>query len=164
MALSKRGDYVVRSAIWLARAYRTGRSCKLREVADEMRVPRTFVSQILGDLVHAGLVASSFGAHGGYRLSRRPEEVSLLQVVEAGEGPLGQTRCVQGAVPCPWQPTCPLHETWTAASALLRDTLAKVSLADLAERDRAIELGTYPVPADAHRRAARSAPAPGSTG
>jgi Rrf2 family protein len=154
LKLSKRGDYVVRSAICLARAYESGTPKKLRQVSADMGVPRTFVSQILGDLVHADLAVSSFGKDGGYRLARPPAEVSLLEVVEAGEGPLVPETCALGDGPCRWEAVCPLHESWGAASSALRQELAATSLADVAERSRAIEAGTYPVPADTHRRAA----------
>ncbi len=153
LTLSKRGDYVVRSAICLARAFGSGAPTKRHRVSAEMGVPRTFVSQILGDLVHAGLAVSSFGRDGGYRLARPPAEVSLLEVVEAGEGPLAPEACALGDGPCHWDVVCPLHESWGAASSALRRELAATSLADVAERSRAIEAGSYPVPADAHRRA-----------
>ncbi|MHB1781714.1 MAG: Rrf2 family transcriptional regulator [Acidimicrobiales bacterium] len=154
LTLSKRGDYVVRSAICLARAYESGATKKLREVSAEMGVPRTFVSQILGDLVRAGLATSSFGKDGGYRLAREPGQTSLLDVVEAAEGPLAPERCALGDGPCRWEAVCPLHETWGAATVSLRGVLASTSLAIVAQRDLAIEAGTYPVPADAHRLAA----------
>ena len=154
LTLSKRGDYVVRSAICLARAYESGATKKLREVSAEMGVPRTFVSQILGDLVRAGLATSSFGKDGGYRLAREPGQTSLLDVVEAAEGPLAPERCALGDGPCRWEAVCPLHETWGAATVTLRGVLASTSLAIVAERDLAIEAGTYPVPPDAHRLAA----------
>jgi Rrf2 family protein len=159
LALSKRGDYVVRSAICLARAHGSGEPKKLRQVSAEMGVPRTFVSQILGDLLHAGLAVSFFGKDGGYRLARPPAEVSLLEIVEAGEGTLDPPRCALGWVPCRWEDVCPLHETLGRGRESLRAVLAATSLAELAERDQAIEAGTYPVPADAHRRAARTVPA-----
>lgn len=151
LTLSKRGDYVVRSAICLGRAYASGEARKLRQVSSEMGVPRTFVSQILGDLVHAGIAVSSFGTNGGYRLARPPSEVSLLEVVEAGEGNLASESCVLGDGPCHWEQVCPLHEAWSALSDSLRQQLAGTSLAELVERDRAIEDGEYLVPPDAHR-------------
>jgi Rrf2 family protein len=154
LKLSKRGDYVVRSAICLACAYESGALKKRHEVSAEMGVPRTFVSQILGDLVRAGLAVSAFGKDGGYRLARPPAEISLVEVVEAGEGPLIPGTCAIGDGPCRWEAVCPLHESWGAASASLRSELAATSLADVAERSRVIEAGTYPVPADAHRQAA----------
>ncbi len=152
LELSKRGDYVVRSAICLARAYDSGTPVKLREISAEMGVPRTFVSQILGDLSRVGLAVSYFGTKGGYRLAHPPEEVSLLEVVEAGEGPLSPSSCVLGEGPCRWDSVCPLHETWSAGSAALRSVLASTTIAEIVERDRQIEAGNYPVAADSHRQ------------
>lgn len=152
MTLSKRGDYVVRSALCLARAFGGGETRKIREVVAEMGVPQTFASQILAELVRAGLASSKSGKDGGYRLSRPPETITLLDVVEAGEGPLRAERCALGDGPCRWQAVCPLHETWQAATGALREILAAATLADVAERDRALELGLLPIPADSHRR------------
>ena len=119
-----------------------------------MDVPQTFASQILADLVRAGLATSRAGKAGGYRLVRPPEDVSLLEVVEAGEGPLRSERCALGEGPCRWEHVCPLHETWGAATGALRETLAKTSLATIVERDQALERSEYPVPADSHRHGA----------
>ncbi len=152
LKLSKRGDYVVRSALCLARAYDAPSPTKLRQVSLEMGVPRTFVSQILGDLVQAGLATSFFGTNGGYRLTRTPAQITLLEVVEAGEGPLESDTCVLGDEPCQWDAVCPMHETWTAATAALRAELAASTLATLVERDRLITAGEYHV--IGHRRPA----------
>lgn len=151
MTLSKRGDYVVRSALALARAWPTGEPRKIREVVAEMGVPQTFASQILADLVKAGLATSKAGKDGGYRLSRSPEEIAMVEVVEAGEGPLRADRCALGEGPCRWDDVCPLHETWRAATDALRGVLSETSLADLARQDLAIELGRVGPVADSHR-------------
>lgn len=154
LTLTKRGDYAVRSAIALGRSYASGTPRKLRQVSADMTVPRTFVSQILGDLVRAGIAVSSYGVNGGYRLTRPPEEISLLEVVEAAEGRLTQSGCVAGDGPCHWQQVCPLHESWTELVGATRELLERTSLAQLADRDGRLEEGSYPVPADAHRVAA----------
>lgn len=151
MTLSKRGDYVMRSAICLARAFDAGTSRKIREVVAETEVPQTFASQILADLGRAGLAIAKAGRGGGYRLTRPPGEITVLEVIEAAEGPLRAERCALGDGPCRWEAVCPLHETWSMATAALRELLAKTTLAELAARDAAIEAGTYPVPSDAHR-------------
>ncbi len=151
MTLSKRGDYVMRSAISLARVYDENVSRKIREVVAETEVPQTFASQILADLVRAGLASSKAGRTGGYRLARPPSDISVLEVIEAAEGPLRAERCALSEGPCRWSSVCPLHETWSAATAALRELLAKTTLAEVAARDIAIEAGTYPVPADSHR-------------
>jgi Rrf2 family protein len=151
MTLSKRGDYVMRSAISLAQAFDDGTPRKIREIVADTAVPQTFASQILADLVRAGLAISKAGRDGGYRLSRRPAEISVLEVIEAGEGPLRAERCALGEGPCRWEAVCPLHETWIQATVVLRELLAGTTLAEIAARDHAIEAGTYEIPADSHR-------------
>ncbi len=151
MTLSKRGDYVVRSAISLARAFEEGVPRKIREVVSEMEVPQTFASQILADLVRAGVASSRAGRNGGYWLARAPGDISVLEVVEAAEGPLRAERCALAEGPCRWEAVCPLHETWSTATAALREVLAATTLAEVAARDRSIEMGTYPIPGGSHR-------------
>lgn len=157
VTLSKRGSYAAAAAICLARAYESGRPKKLREISAEMAIPRTFASQILGDLVHAGIAVSAFGRDGGHRLARPPEQVSVAEVIEAAEGPLASERCALRDGPCRWHDVCPMHETMTTATASLREVLTSTTLAMLADRDAAIADGTYPVPADSHRHAAEVA-------
>ncbi|HVA05414.1 MAG TPA: Rrf2 family transcriptional regulator [Acidimicrobiales bacterium] len=151
MTLSKRGDYVMRSAISLARVFDQGGWRKIREVVADTEVPATFASQILADLVRAGLARSKAGRDGGYRLSRAPSDISVLEVIEASEGPLQAERCALGEGPCRWEAVCPLHETWSKATVALRELLVDTSLAEVAVRDAAIEAGTYQTPADSHR-------------
>ena len=152
MTLSRRGDYVMRSAIVLARAFPSDEPRKIREVVAQTAIPSTFASQILADLVRAGLASSRAGRDGGYRLVRPPADVTVLEVVEAAEGPLHAERCALGDGPCHWESVCPLHETWVQATAALRELLARTSLAEVAARDAAIEDGSYLLPAgDSHR-------------
>jgi Rrf2 family protein len=151
LRLSRRGDYVVRSAVCLARAFATGRATELREVSAQMGVPRTYVSQILGDLVRAKVAVSSAGVHGGYRLARPPSEVTLLEIVEAGEGALSPACCALGDGPFRWEQVCPIHDAWERATGALRAELSATSLADLAATDEAIEAGSLPVHPAAHR-------------
>ena len=158
MTLSKRGDYVVRSALCLARATSDGEGRKIREVVAEMDVPRTFASQILADLVRAGIATSKAGKEGGYRLTRPPAEISLLEVVEAGEGNLRSERCALGEGPCRWESVCPLHETWSSATSALREVLAETSLEVVLQRDRELARGEGTIPADSHRPASALAP------
>jgi Rrf2 family protein len=142
LTLSRRGDYAVRSAVCLAWAYGSGRPKKLREISAEMGIPRSFVSQILGDLVRDGLAVPFHGKDGGYRLGCPPGEVSLLQVVEAAEGPLATHGCMLAAGP--WREECPMHEAWSAAVIAFRSVLADTSLAAVAGLDCVIKASAPP--------------------
>ena len=153
MTLSKRGDYVMRAAIYLARASASSPR-KIREVVAETEVPQAYASQILSDLVQAKLATSKAGRDGGFQLSRDPATISALEIVEAAEGPLAAERCALGEGPCKWDDVCPLHETWFEATQQVRAALTRTTLADLAARDEAIENGTYSS-ASSHRRVGR---------
>lgn len=137
LGLSKKGDYAVRAAISLARSpgnkYR-----KIREVAEDMALPPRYTPQILGLLARAGLAEAKAGRDGGYRLSRPADEISLLRVVEAAEGPLQSARCTLRGGPCQWDNVCPVHSAWMAASKALRDSLATVTLSEIARGDAAL--------------------------
>lgn len=134
LGLTSRGRYVVRAAIFLAGAYGSGHLRTRREVSEAMGVPRAFVPQVLSDLIRSGLVVSTPGAHGGYRLARPPDEVRLLDVVEAGEGPVGGVTCGGCGSSCPDPATCGLPSLWQAASTRFADPLARTTLAELVER------------------------------
>jgi Rrf2 family protein len=158
LTLSKRGDYVVRAAIALARAASSGGYRKIREVAQDMDLPRPYTPQILNLLAKAGLAEARAGQQGGYRLRRDPEAISLLEVVEAGEGPLRPARCSLRGGPCHWDDMCALHPAWVSATDALRSSLATTSLASVAHVDERLEAGQFPVYADAHRAQAKRGP------
>ena len=135
LTLTKTGDYAVRSALALASSYREGRYVTIAEVADRMALPRTFTPQVLGRLARAGIAESKAGRGGGYRLTRDPKDISMLEVVEAAEGSLINTRCTLRGGPCRRDDRCVVHDTWIAAGEALRRALASSSLAAVAVAD-----------------------------
>ncbi|MGZ8612617.1 MAG: RrF2 family transcriptional regulator [Actinomycetota bacterium] len=133
LTLTKRGDYVVRAAIALAVAWDgVGRYRKIREVASEMRLPLSYTPQLLGILARAGIAEAKAGRAGGYRLTRPPQAVSILEVIEAAEGSLASRRCAIRGGPCRRHDVCALHPTVVKAAEAIRTTLAATTLADVA--------------------------------
>jgi Rrf2 family protein len=126
--LGQTGDYAVRSILALARA---GRRLKAREIAEEMALPAKFLPQILGLLIRAGIVSSVAGPDGGYELAREPEAISLLDVIEAAEGPVRSTKCVLRGGPCRLDGTCAVHDAWADAQAALAAKLARTNFGSL---------------------------------
>ena len=139
LTLSLRGDYVVRAAIGLARAWEHRGYRKIREITEEMGLPASYTPQILGDLARAGLAEARAGRDGGYRLSRSPDEISILEVVEAAEGSLLLGRCTLRGGPCRWDDACAVHDVWASAHENLRRSLAATSLGQVVSVDRALE-------------------------
>lgn len=97
------------------------------------------------------LVASRAGRAGGYRLARPPATISILEIVEALEGPVTEGDCALRGGQCHWEQVCALHPVWSASQEAFRTTLESAALSDILEADRAIEHGTYDVPPDSHR-------------
>lgn len=94
-------------------------------------IPVGYVPQVMGDLVRAGLVANRRGRHGGYRLARPADEVSLLAIVEAVEGDSRRRTCVLRGGPCRVDGVCDVHDAFSRAQEALIGSLAEVSLADV---------------------------------
>jgi Rrf2 family protein len=114
---------------------------KIREVAEEMSLPLQYTPQILSLLGRAGLAEAKAGRDGGYRLSRPPAEITLLEIVEAAEGPIGSDHCTLRGGPCEWENACPVHNSWVEAGRALRESLATTTLADISREDRALSRG-----------------------
>jgi Rrf2 family protein len=146
-SLGRKGDYSVRAVLYLARYH--GDRRKSREIAHEMDIPARYLTQILASLVQQGLLNAMAGPSGGYCLARPPKEISLLEVVEAAEGPIGLDQCVLQGGPCSWENSCPVHIPWARAQNAMAEHLASTSFADLVEAATEIDEGTQVLPEDA---------------
>jgi Rrf2 family protein len=138
--LGKHGDYAIRAALDLAR-HSSGGLRKAREIAASMDIPLGFLKTILSDLVAQGLFVSTAGPNGGYRLTRPPEEITLLDIVESAERYLSPDMCILRGGPCDWSGACPMHDFWGLAQEAFADSLGATNLAQLALIDRDIESG-----------------------
>lgn len=142
LQLTRRGDYAVRAAISLARAAGSAHYVKLREVSGEMAIPLRYTQEILSLLRRAGLAEARAGKQGGYRLLRAPGKISLLDVVEAAEGPLRLARCTLSGGPCHWEDkVCAVHATWEEANRALAASLGAQSLEGVIEVDDRLRAG-----------------------
>lgn len=133
--LSRKGEYALRAMIVLARGYGEG-PMRVQEIADEERIPKKFLEQILLELKNAGLLDSKRGAGGGYRLIKRPEEVTLARIVRIIEGPLAPLSCVSqmAHVRCPDQDTCRLYSVMLDVRNAIAEVLEGVTLADVSKK------------------------------
>jgi Rrf2 family protein len=150
ITLGRKGDYSVRAVLDVARHTHDGRR-KTREIAEAMDIPRNYLTQILADLVTRGLLDARAGPAGGYALARHPDQITLLDVVAASEGPVTLDQCVLEGGPCDWVGTCPVHDTWARAQTAFTEQLAATTFADLAEIDAQIQAGTHHADAPPHR-------------
>ena len=104
------------------------------ELASETGVPVPMVSKILKRLARGGLLVSSRGAHGGYRLARAPEDISMADIVVAIEGGISMTSCSEGGdSSCRLESRCRVHANWRKLNKVVVGALARVSLAEMAQ-------------------------------
>ncbi|BCT92866.1 transcriptional regulator [Lysobacter helvus] len=101
------------------------------ELAERAGLEATTVAKLLKPLAQAGLVASFRGAHGGYRLAREANAISLIEIVEAMEGPLAMTECSLHADACGIEHSCGVRANWRRINDVVADALRGVTLADL---------------------------------
>ena len=130
MRLSNLADYAV---VMLAAAARAGSTrLSATSLAEETGLPLPTVQKLVGRLAAAGVIVSSRGTGGGFDLARSPENISLADIVEAVEGPIAMTACVeQGRHDCALETDCRVKPHWGAVNDALKGALAGVSLATL---------------------------------
>jgi Rrf2 family protein len=109
-----------------------------------MGLPLSYTPQVLKLLAEAGVAEARAGRDGGYRLTRRPSAISLLEVVEAAEGAFVLDRCILRGGPCHWEQACAVHAAWSAAIQACRDSLKETTLAHLVAADERLAEGRAP--------------------
>ena len=123
MEISRRTDYGVRVILDLS-ALAGDERASTHEIADRQNIPAPFLAKIIAQLSLSGLVTTFRGAGGGVKLARPPSEISLLQVIEALDGPVRLNRCVIEPGACPRDAFCPVHHIWAKAQVDLTSLLA----------------------------------------
>lgn len=152
MDITRRCDYACRI---LRAAYKSGDAyVSVSDIAEDEGIPYAFARSIQHDLVKGGLIKTVRGARGGLALNCDPADVTLLEVLEAIQGPVSVSLCVLDPEYCEKQKSCAYNKLWQGADRLLNDYFGSITLKDL------IELGaTHPV-VEAALAKARSKEAP----
>jgi Rrf2 family protein len=131
MKISRKSDYALRAVLFIARQPSDSRS-SINAIAESERVPRDFLAKILKELTRAEILKSYQGVHGGYQLARPSAQVSLLDVIEAMDGPLGLNLCVRGdGCDCDHTERCAMHPFWKKLQAQVRSSLKNETFAKL---------------------------------
>lgn len=114
MQITKQADYAVRAVLYLARLG-AGNRASTSKIAEDQHIPPSFLAKIVSQLSIAGLLHTSRGARGGVMLARNCEEITLLNVVEAIDGPVHLNECTHSGSMCPFANDCPLSSIWQDA-------------------------------------------------
>lgn len=137
-------EYSLRAVAMLAGDPETARTT--REIAEVTKIPQAYLSKVLQELRRAGIVQSQAGARGGVRLVRDPEELTILEVVNAVD-PVARIRECPLGLASHGVRLCPLHKRLDSAMEMVEDAFAKTTLAEvLAEPTESIPLCDFPSP------------------
>jgi Rrf2 family protein len=135
MQITRQADYALRAMLYLARMDKDVRAAT-SQIADDQQIPPSFLAKIISQLSIAGLILTSRGARGGVTLARTPEEISLLDVVEAIDGPISLNVCSHSSGVCPFGEDCPIQPIWSDAQHELVDRLKSTNFAKLVKSSR----------------------------
>ncbi len=149
MQITRETDYAVRCVLYLSR--KGSGITMVDEIAQEMSIPRSFLSKILQKLSKASLIKSYRGIKGGFELARSPELISLLDIVETIQGPVALNRCAVDPAACGFSTTCTVHPVWVELRSHVAGFLAGISFRHLAEKssaDKRTLITTQKVPSE----------------
>jgi Rrf2 family protein len=111
---------------------------KIHEISDRQDISEYYLQQILSSLTKANLVNSSAESHGGFSLALPPDKISLLDIVEVLEGSLSLVGCVESPQKCSRSECCSTRWAWSQVSENLKETLRKITLEELARKQKSM--------------------------
>jgi Rrf2 family protein len=135
MQITRQADYAVRAVLYLSKM-NNGSRAPTSLIARDQHIPSSFLAKIISQLSVAGVVQTSRGARGGVSLSRPPSNITLLEVVEAIDGPITLNECVSNPLSCEFCDTCEVQPIWSSAQSRLVDYLASTDFGLLTSQGR----------------------------
>ncbi len=132
MKISTKGRYGLRILLDLA-LHDSETPRLIRDIASSQQISEKYISRLIIDLRRAGMVRSIRGAKGGFRIAKKPETITLLDVVEVMEGPLSIVDCVRFPEKCNRTANCATREIWNKLNSEIRESMSRITLADILE-------------------------------
>ena len=130
MKISTRGRYGTRMMLDLAAHHDQGPT-PLREIAKRQDLSVKYLEQLIIPLKAAGYIRSVRGARGGYTLARKPDKISVGQIIKVLEGGLSLVNCVEDPKICEREKNCPTRDIWLRMSERLMEELSSLTLRDV---------------------------------
>ena len=131
MQITRQADYAVRAIMFLSRL-NLHEKASTKLIAETQKIPLSFLAKIIAQLSVAGIITTMRGAKGGVCLSRRPGEISVLEVVEAIDGPILLNQCVVSDHECQIE-NCAMRKIWIRSQKYLVNELKKTNFQLLIE-------------------------------
>ncbi len=130
--LTKAGEYGLRAVRYLVENIDQER-ISIGDISINKKIPEPFLRKLFKPLVQQGIINSTRGVSGGVRLARNPKDITVLEVVEALEGPLVLNECLLDDSACEFLSECGMHDVWEEAQAAMAKVLRSRNLSDLAK-------------------------------
>jgi len=141
LKINRQTDYAVRVVLALSKR---GEGVRLStaEIQQEMLIPKAFMTRIVAQLAHNGLVNTFPGREGGLMLPRPASKITLKDVVEAFEGPILLSECMQakGEDDCPFRSNCPVRSKWGRVQVAMLREMASITFEDLVQESLGIPM------------------------
>lgn len=133
MKLSTKGRYATRAMLDLAINYDKDDVVLLKDIAKRQDVSPGYLERIMATLVSAGLVNSSRGQNGGFRLAKPPKEITLDQIIQTAEGSLAPVACVDDPKQCERVDICITRDIWKKLKDAMLNVLQEINLEGMVE-------------------------------
>ncbi|MFT3891597.1 MAG: Rrf2 family transcriptional regulator [Anaerolineales bacterium] len=141
LKINRQTDYAVRVVLALAKR---GESARLSstEIQQTMLIPKAFMTRIVAQLSRSGLINTFPGRDGGLMLPRPPSQITLKDIVEAFEGPVLLSACleVKGEDDCPFQAVCPVRPKWGRVQVAMLREMASITFEDLVKESLGVPM------------------------
>jgi Rrf2 family protein len=141
LKINRQTDYAVRVVLALAKR---GEGIRLStaDIQQEMLIPKAFMTRIVAQLSREGLVSTFPGREGGLSLPRPAAKITLKDVVDAFEGPILLSECMQvkGEDDCPFQSNCPVRTKWGRVQVAMMREMASITFEDLVKEAQGIPM------------------------
>lgn len=134
MLVTRETDYAIRTVLFLAGEAKPLAS--VSEIAKAMHIPKSFLAKIVQRLVKGGILSSIRGVAGGFRLAKKPEQISLLAIMESIQGDTGINICATDKRLCRMSSTCTVHPLWVEIRDEVEKRLQKRTVRDLIRKKR----------------------------
>jgi len=137
MQITRQADYALRTIMYLSRLGMDEKA-PTSIIAEKQQIPSSFLAKIISQLSVAGIIHTSRGAHGGVALAKSPNEISVLEVIEAIDGPVMLNECTHNPGICIFTKDCPMHVIWCDTRKELVNKLETITFEQFSNEKRAV--------------------------
>ncbi|MCS6903161.1 MAG: Rrf2 family transcriptional regulator [Candidatus Bipolaricaulota bacterium] len=139
MKVTRKSDYGLRALYTLAQQYDNA-PVSIGQLASEHGIPEPFLEKIMQELRDKGFVEAAHGRGGGYRLKKRPTQITLREVIRALDGPIALVTCLDPNLKCAIELQCPTSSIWEIINAKLEEYLASLTLEDIVQKYQTLKV------------------------